>query len=232
MIQSPIPMFWLWLRYLINLLHSSWYVLDLSWKQCHRDDFASPEQHLHSQGLFCSPSHQQGGWGCARSWEGTQREQLIQLTKGKFQTTWHHSQHVKWRGKEARGVGEGGCSEYWHLSSQATINATEPSFPVDNTCQTTRCDELIPCAALPNKLPLSQTRRFLTFTLLILIIWWKWVIGAWHLVGSCKPQQRWHFSDSEITCYYLCSKETMFNKRVILCNIKECKTQTKNCKQI
>lgn len=43
----------------------------------------------------------------------------------------------------------------------------EPSFPVDNTCQAMQCDELIICAALPNKLPLSQPRNFLTFTILI-----------------------------------------------------------------
>ena len=29
-----------------------------------------------SQGLFCSPPHQRAGWGCTRSWEGTQPGQL------------------------------------------------------------------------------------------------------------------------------------------------------------
>ena len=65
----------------VNFLHSSWYGA-MFWicaensadtQRCFSSCWAVLNQ---SQGLFCFSSHQWGGWGCTRGWEGTQPGQL------------------------------------------------------------------------------------------------------------------------------------------------------------
>jgi len=57
--------------------------------------------------LLLAPPHQRVGWGCTRSWEGTQPGQLTQLTKGILHAIWRHAQHIK-LGEEG---GSGGHSK-------------------------------------------------------------------------------------------------------------------------
>ena len=52
--------------------------------------------------LLTSP-HQRVGWGCTRSWEGTQLGQLTQLTKWILHNIQHHAQHTKQGEEEGRG---------------------------------------------------------------------------------------------------------------------------------
>lgn len=74
-----------------------------------------------SWGLFCLSPHpsREWGWGCTNSWEEIQPGQLT-LT-GQRNILYHialYSAHKS--GGENKEEGE--CSEWWHLTSQVTVN--------------------------------------------------------------------------------------------------------------
>ena len=120
--------------------------------------------------LLLTPPHQWAGWGCTRSWEGTQPGQLTPTDQRDIP---HHmtycAQHVKLEEEE----GKGGRLEWWRLSSQVTVTRDGAllSWGRLNTCLLMGSGEWIPCFALlactafalPIKLSLSQSMSFLTF---------------------------------------------------------------------
>ena len=124
--------------------------------------------------LLLTPPHQWVGWGCTRSWEGTQ---LGQLTPADQRDMIPYDVMLSiWssRKKEERGdvQSDGG------LSSQVTAmcDGALLSWRWLNTCLPRGSSEWILCFALlawvafalPIKLSLSQPMSFLTFTLPIL----------------------------------------------------------------
>ena len=114
----------------------------------------------HQGHQFLALPQQWLGWGCTRSWEGTQVGQLAQLTKEIFHTIWCHVQQHK---PEERRKKEG-HSEWRRLSSQGTImcDGALLSWRWLNTSLPVRSGDWIPCFALlvtfalPIKLSLSH----------------------------------------------------------------------------
>ena len=125
---------------------------------------------------FCfspHPTSEEAG-GAQEVGRGHSRDSWPQLTQGIFHTIGCHAQHIKLGEEE----GMGGCSEWWHLSSQVTItrNGALLSWRWLNTCLLMGSSEwspycvLLACTAfaLHIKLSLSQPMRFHAFALLIL----------------------------------------------------------------
>ena len=94
--------------------------------------------------LLLTAPHQQGGWGCTKSWEDTQ---LGQLTPTDQRDTAYHMMSCS---AYKAGRRQGGRSEWWRLSSQVTImrDGALLSWRWLNTCLLMGSSEWIPCFAL------------------------------------------------------------------------------------
>ena len=140
--------------------------------------------------LLLTPPHQQVGWGCTSSWEGTQPGQLTPTDLKGYPMPYDVMLSIWSWGKKKEG---GECSEWWCLSSQVmfTHDGALRCWRWLNTCLLMGSSELFPCFdllactafALPTKLSLSQPTSFLTFTLWFSphpTVKWvsKWLCGA------------------------------------------------------
>ena len=124
--------------------------------------------------LLLTPPHQQEGWGCTRTWEGTQ---LGQLTPTDQRDIPHHMASCsayKAGGRRRKGGTFGVMAFVFPIHrytwwSPAFLEMAE-HLPANGSSEWIPCFVLLACTAfaLPIKLSLTQPTCFLTFTLPIL----------------------------------------------------------------
>ena len=119
----------------VNFLRSSWY--GAMFCICAENRVDNTEMLLLSLSsaytesrpfLLLTPPCQRVGWGCTRSWEGTQPGQLTPTDQTDIPYHMASCSAIKSWGKKKEG---GGHSERWHLSSQVTLTRGKPCFPGD-----------------------------------------------------------------------------------------------------
>ena len=132
-----------------------------------------------SQGLFCSPPHQRAGWGCTRSWEGTQPGQLTPTAQRDI--PYHRTPCSAYKAGGRRRKG-GTLGVMAFCLPKQLLHAMEPCFPRGGwtpACRWEAANEFLALLCLCAQLLLYLNCLYLNLRVFSLLLFWSSPPSHW-----------------------------------------------------